>query len=331
MTWQEEVRQIAKSIWPHLKDKVREFVNSFVSTATEERLAEKMDADFGNRTASLPIPFGTVDAGSAGDTMTATVPGVTELKNGVCAYIRNGVATSKSPWTLNVNGLGAKPVYQTLAAASRSTTVFNVAYTMLFVYNEDRVADGCWDVFYGYDSNTNTIGYQLRTNSMTLPMSDVVYRYRLLFTSADGTKFVPANTSTSTNATATRPVCQTKIDPHGQIVYYGTTASVAAGSRPSAAYLWKQYVVTLGYSFNKTGAALALTEWTPVYIKCDPQSDGSAVIDANTPYVQALPSTEDGKIYIYLGVAVSATTVEMDVHHPIYQYKSGKLQLWTGA
>ena len=151
------------------------------------------------------------------------------------------------------------------------------------------------------------------------------------FTSADGTKFVPANTSTSTNATASRLVCQTPINPHGAIAYYGTTAKIDAGAYPSASYLWRQYVITLGYSFNRTGAALTLTSWKPVYIKCAPQNDGSAIIDDTTPYVQALPSTEDGKIYIFLGIAVSATTVEMDVQHPIYQYKSGKLQLWTGA
>lgn len=280
------------------------------------------------------IPFGHVDAGSSATVMTATVDGVTELSDGVAAYIMNGVVTSASGFTLNVNGLGAKPVYSSLAAESRSTTIFNANYTMLFVYNSSRVEGGCWDVFYGYDSNTNTIGYQLRTNSMTLPMSDTCYRYRLLFTSVDGTKWVPANTSTSTNATASRAVCQTPINPFGRIVYYGYTTAlkVTASEHPSpgTAYLWSQYVVTLGYSFNRTGAALTLTNPAPVYIKAAPQNDGSAILDDTTPYVQALPSTEDGKIYIYLGTAVSATQVEIVPEHPVYQFKDGRVKLWTG-
>lgn len=277
------------------------------------------------------IPFAQVDATSTSTIFTATVPGVTEYKDGVCVMLKNGVVTSAAGFTINVNGLGAKPVYSSMAAASQSSTIFNEAYTMLFVYDEDRVAGGCWVVYYGYDSNTNTIGYQLRTNSTTLPMDSIVYRYRLLFHSADGTKFVPANNSTSTNATASRTTIQTPIDPFGPIYYYGTTASVAAGSRPTAAYLWTQYLVTLGYSFNRTGAALTLTTYKPVFIKAAPQSNGSAIIDADTPYVQDLPTTKDGKIYIYLGIANSATQIEMFEIHPVYWHDGTGIRMWTGA
>ena len=35
-------------------------------------------------------------------------------------------------------------------------------------------------------------------------------------------------------------------------------------------------------------------------------------------------------IYIYLGVAYSATAIEMQMTHPVYQYKSGKICLYTG-
>lgn len=276
------------------------------------------------------IPFGKVDGTSTSTAYTATVPGITSLHDGVCCYLMNGVVTSAAGFTINVNNLGALPVYSTLSAASQASTLFNVNYTLLFVYNSKRVAGGCWDAYYGYDSNTNTIGYQLRTNSQSMPMQSVTYRYRLLFTSKDGTKFVPANNSTSTNATATRTVCQDPIDPHGPIYYYGTTASVAAGSRPSTSYLWQQYVCTLGYSFNRTGAALTLTSWKPVYVVCNPQADGSAIIDSTTPYVQALPTTEDGKIYIHLGTAVSATTVEIIMNHIVYHYKGNAIRRWNG-
>lgn len=272
------------------------------------------------------IPKGSLDSTSTSTAMTATVPGIDALFNGVCVWLTNGVVTSASGFTININGLGAKPVYQSQAEATRSTTVFNINYTALLIYNEDRVSDGCWDYVYGYDSNTNTIGYQIRTNSSSLPMTSIVYRYRLLFTSADDAHFVPANNSTSTNATSARTVCQDKINPFGRIVYYGTTTSVAAGSRPSASYLWQQYAFTIGYSFVVT-----LTEWKPVYLKCAPQSDGSAIIDSTTPFVQTLPSTEDGKIYIFLGVAYSSTAMELTLEHPVYWYKDGMIRPYTNA
>lgn len=244
-------------------------------------------------------------------------------------WLKNGVVTSAANFTININNLGAKPVYSNVAAASRDTTIWNATYTMLFVYDSTRVSGGCWVLYRGYDSNT--IGYQLRTNSQSLPMSSTVYRYRLLFTSADNKHYVPANNSTSTNATSSRTVCQDKINPFGSIFYYNATASVAANARPSATALWQQYTIALGYSFNRTGAALTLTSWKPVYVKAAPQSDGSAIIDSTTPYVQDLPTTEDGKIYIFLGVAYSATNIELQLDHPVYYYKDGAIRQWTNA
>lgn len=284
--------------------------------------------DTAHKTAS--IPMGEVDSTSTSTVFTATVDGITELRDGVCMWLTNGVVTSASGFTINVNNLGAKPVYSNLAAASRSTTIFNVAYTMLFVYNESRISGGCWDIVYGYDSNTNTIGYQVRHNSGTGNASAKTYRYRLLFTGDEDT-LVPANTSTSTNATSTRKVNQTPIDPFGPIYYYGSTAAIYADSPFPAGSLWQQYTLTLGYSFNQTGAALTLTFPKAVYIKAAPTSDNKAIIDADTPFVQTLPSSADGKIYIYLGQAYSATNVELDLHHPVYEYKDGKIRLYTGA
>ena len=277
------------------------------------------------------IPYGECDSTSTNTAFTVTVPGIRELASGVCCLVRNGVVTSASGCTLNVNGLGAKPIYSSMAEATAVTTGWNINYTMLFVYDASNthVSGGCWMMYYGIDTNTNTIGYQLRTNSYSLPMTSVVYRYRLLFTSADHAHFVPANNSTSTNATANRTVCQDPIDPFGPIVYYGTTASVNQGSRPAVASLWQQYQVTLGYSFAK-GSALQMATWKPVYLKCAPQSDGSAIIDSTEPWVQTLPSTNDGKIYIFLGVAYSETALELNMLHPIYYHDGTAIRIWTG-
>lgn len=277
------------------------------------------------------IPYGICKAGSTSTAFIADVPGITEYRDGVCMWLKNGVVTSAAGFTININGLGAKPVYNNMAAAGQESTLFNINYTFMFVYDSTRVAGGCWVLNRGYNSDNNTIGYQVRTNSQSLPMSSIVYRYRLLFTSADGKKYVPANNSSSTNATASRTTNQEKINPFGCIFYYGATASVAANARPSSTALWEQYAITLGYSFNRTGAALTLTSWKPVYIKAEPQTDGSAIIDADNPYVQDLPTTDDGKIYIFLGVAYSATQVELQLDHPVYYYKNGRVRLYADA
>lgn len=284
------------------------------------------------------IFYGEVDSTSTSTVFTATISGITELRDGVCILLKNGVVTSAAGFTININGLGAKPAYNNMAtgnditptAPSAETTLFNINYTMLFIYSADIVSGGGWIMYRGYNTNTDTIGYQLRTNSSTRPVSGATYRYRLLFSSPDGTKWVPTNTSTSTNSTATRTVNQEPIDPLGEIIYYGYTTALSSGSNISTAYQWQQYVLALGYSFNRKGSALTLTYPAPVYVKCAPQSDGSAIIDADEPYVQALPTTEDGKIYIYLGHAYSATNIELRMNHQVYYYKDGGIRYWTG-
>ena len=283
---------------------------------------------------AVAIPFGEVVEGSTDTALLAAVDNFPMvLSDGVCAYIRNNKVSSASGFTLNINGTGDKPVYQTLADASRVSTVFNASSTYLFVYNSKRVEGGCWDLYYGYNSNDNTVGYNLRTNGASAPpAAQKYYRYRLLFTAANGLSLVPANTSSSTSATTAKTVNQTKIDPFGVIFYYSYTSAVNASASPNASYLWMQYNgISLGYSFNRTGAALTLTSWKPVYIKCAPQSDGSAIIDEDNPIVQALPTTADGKIYIFLGFAESATAITLYYWHPVYYYKDGAIRLWTNA
>lgn len=275
------------------------------------------------------IPYGALDATSTATVMTVTVdPPITKLEDGVSIFVKNGVITSAADFTLDVNGLGAKPVYSSMAAASRETTLFNVAYTFMFVYDSTRVAGGCWVLYRGYDSNTNTIAYQVRSNYLAMTASQKGYRYRIWFTSADGKHWVPANTSSSTNNTSKRTPNTTAIDPFGRIVYNSTNGTVSAGDSLPTATVWSQYTFSLGYSFNDTGAALTLTYPCPVWIKCQPQTNGSALLKG---YVQSLPATADGFIYIYLGNAYSATSVEMFLEHPVYYHDGTGIRAWTGA
>lgn len=282
----------------------------------------------GNADRSNALLFGSVDSTSTATVFTVTVPGLTELVDGTCIYIRNHVVTSASGFTINVNGLGAKPCYNNMTNATRDTTIFNVAYSLIFIYDSSlNGGNGGWWIYRGYDANTNTIGYQVRTNSSTLPASDKFYRYRLLFTSADGQKWVPANTSSSTNATSSRTPNTKAIDPFGPIVYYGTTTAIEANANVTATQLWQQYTLSLGYSFNDTGAALTMTSNRPVYLRCSPNADGSVHMEG---IVQTLPTSMDGKVYILLGRAYTATNIELLVNHPVYYHDGSGIRIWTG-
>ena len=249
------------------------------------------------------------------------------------------------------NGAHYKPI--SVTTTSRLTTHYGANYVLMLYYdasgstasmygqigNDGQVtgtastvtnSGGCWRVSGYYDSNSDSNGIYLRTNNSTLAMTDAMYRYRLYFTSADGTKWVPSTTSTSTNATSARTVNQRPINPFGPILLYNSTGNFAQNATGPVTTGYQQYPFTLGYAFNRTGAALTLTVNAPVYIKCTPQPDGSAIIDADTPYTQSLPSTEDGFIYIYIGIAYSATQVDFRIEHPVYYYKDAGIKVWDG-
>ena len=280
----------------------------------------KLPADIkgiSGKTAS--IPMGWLDDTSTATVMTAQVDGITELRNGVCCYLTNGVITSASGWTLNINGLGAKPVYQSMAAASRTTTIFNVAYTGLFVYNENRVEGGCWDYFYGYNSDTNTIAYSIRNYQSSCPLDYALYRYQFLFTKRDGHLF-PTNNVSNKPSVYTKVLNTDAFDPKRDIYYYTTTTTIGVGSYGNASYLYKKYYACdMRYGFNVPSN---LTAKEPVYLRCVPQTDKTLVLDGDSCVTQTLPTTADNKVYLYLGVSYSTYQIELSLEHPCYIYDS---------
>lgn len=283
--------------------------------------------------AATVIPTGTIDAGSTSTKMTATVPGITKIVNGTAAYIRNGVVTSAAGWTLNVNGLGAYPVYQTMAAATAVSSTYNINYTMLFVFDSQRIAGGCWDMYYGYDSNTNTLAYNVRTNATRHNLTDRLSRYMMCFTDRDH-RLVPSYTVASGNGTtATTKTLNTSrmFDPLLPILWYQSNTNVPANTTPNGTVLWRQYSsCELRYAFN---AGTSLQACKACYVRCDPQIDGMVSLDGNDCLVQELPTTEDGKVYIYLGMAYGSSgyTMELDPEHPAYEYKNGSIVPWYGG
>lgn len=279
------------------------------------------------------IPYGEVDSTSTDTAFTASIPGITELTDGTTVLLKNGVVTSASGFTIDINGLGAKPVYSNMATGNpitptnptRETTIFNINYTLLLIYSSTIVSGGGWINYRGYDSNTNTLAYQIYRERNNGVMVNALYRYQIVFTQKDG-KFMAANTTSNSTAT-TKTLSTLAFDPFQPIFYYGSTTDVAAAGTPDATYLYEQrYDVDLRYAFN---AGKTLTANKAVYIKCSPQADGTVKFSGNACITQTLPSTADGYVYLYLGKSYSTYQMVLDIYHPIYEYKNGRLGLWT--
>ena len=124
-----------------------------IDEAQDAAIAGKLSTS-GTAYKSASIPMGQVDSSSTATAFTATIDGITALRDGVCMWLKNGVITSAEGFTININNLGAKPVYHNMGEATAVTTTFNINYTMLFIYNSTRVTGGCWDMVYGYNKDT---------------------------------------------------------------------------------------------------------------------------------------------------------------------------------
>lgn len=103
---------------------------------------------------------GTTDATNKVSTWTGTSDRITEYYDGLTIRYKIGVA-GQTTTTLNINGLGAKPIY--LFNTTKVTTQFPVNSIINLIYHAD-LNSGCW-MCSDYDSNTNTYQRVYETSS----------------------------------------------------------------------------------------------------------------------------------------------------------------------
>lgn len=259
---------------------------------------------------AVSIPFATVAGTSTATTFTATVDGITELRDGICFYLRNNKITSASGWTLNINGLGAKPVYLSDSSSTRCTTQFENNGYYLFIYNTARVQDGCFDLCQLFDTNTTYTnaslghGYGTCSTAYGTAAKTVTCSGYLLTTGG----YITVNFTNDVDANATLNVNS----KGAKAIYYQGVAIgdkvIKAGDTALFIYNTYYYLVSIdrgggtgtvtsvnigSTAYNPTNGIISL----PAYPTTLPASDVSAWAKASTKptytasEVGALPST----------------------------------------
>lgn len=270
---------------------------------------------------ALSVPIATVDSTS---TSTAFTVQVTEFANetgprdGLFFYIYNNKVASASGWTLNVNGWGAKPVYNT--SAERITTEFALNRIFPCWYDSTLATDGCWVIGFLTDANTTYITFRNidHGNGAGRIAHSAVYRYQMLF-EKDSDYVTPLNNvSNGYNNTNKAMLTNVEFDPFGEIFYWYSSVTVAKDARASGNDLNYTYgTLDLRYTFN---CGTTLTAYKPFYLVVDIGTNGKAKIASTTPWAQELPSTNDGHYYIFLGRTCSAYQLSLYPWHPVYYH-----------
>lgn len=305
-------------------------VNGNSLTCTKDGVTSNITVPYAN--VGGGVLFGTVDVNSPNVAMTATVPGLTELKDGVVVYIVNDiVGASSGSWTLNVNNLGAKPVHNSKTLTKIASSDFAKNKAFLLIYNSTLVSGGCWIFYIGDYSDSDSTAYIMRTTGEYFVTKETLYPRVLCFTYSD-TEILPSARERST--ADNKELTTLDFNPFGRIYYYSITSVINQGDSIGGVYLYYQINIDFRYAFN-TGSTLV--DAKAVYLKCQPLTNnegkrtGRVKFAEGQPIVQTLPNTEDGFVYIFLGTATSEKNIQFALYHPIYEFKNGALRLWTNS
>ena len=240
-----------------------------------------------------------------------------ELYTGKAIIYKLPQAGNSSNATLNLTlsgggTTGAKAVQR--LNNSGITTHYPANSVLFLVYDGDR-----WRHDAEYDS---TVNYQLRSAYSAYLTSAALYRYQLLLQKNETTLIPVSNGNNST--TTGKTITTEQFDPFGEIYYYNSTNTIAANTAIPTWTLYQQVNRNLSYAFNITNT---LTTDKDVYLVATPTTAGKAKL-YSTPTTQALPTSDNGLIYIYLGHASANTNVEIHPIHPVYWYKNGAIVPW---
>lgn len=251
--------------------------------------------------------------GTHGTTATATWTGtstvLTEIKAGTRIQYKLSSAGASNV-TLNLtlkNGTttGAKKVY------FLNTTRLGTQYGVNAVV--DLVYDGsAWRVLNPY-TNSDTVGAYA---GAVKAGANGVYNYSLVMRDTADT-WVSLTTSAGTGTSKARYTGGLYPD---KVLYMGSNAAYAEGATTGTCY--DALALNLNYSTN---SGSSLTVGKAVYLVGEIHSDGLFYLDS-TWWTQTVPTTENGKTYIYLGLAYNTSSIYLASENTLFVYYDGKFR-----
>lgn len=258
--------------------------------------------------------------GTHGTTATATWTGtssyLTTIKTGTRIQYKM-TSAGASNVTLNLTlkdgtTTGAIPVYYS------NTTRLGTQYGQNAII--DLIFDGSyWRILNPYtDKNDNTVGSYGAT-SLTAGANGIM-NYSLIMKDSETTWA----SFTKTAGTGTTKAKNTAGFIPDKIYYSSGNATYTSGNKTTTCY--DALAINFRYSSN---CGTTLVAGKPVYLVGELVNELFYLDD--TWWTQDPPSSVDGKVYIYLGIAYSNYQIYLNAENPMYIYYDGKFQLRDDA
>ena len=187
--------------------------------------------------------------------------------------------------------------------------------------NATRVAFDGTTQGYSVSGDRNTYPY-FTTAYYTKPLAGTngIKQYSLIMEDSSG-NYQSFTTDYGTGTSKTKNTTGFKL---GKLYYADTSSNWASGSRygndVTRAF---QYGVDARYSFN---CGQTLTAYAPIYLVGTYNNASGLFYLDDTWYTQTLPTTEDGKIYIYLGFTYSNYTFDFVGYSTPLWFKDGAIR-----
>ena len=253
------------------------------------------------------VGSGTTDSTAKTSTWVGTSDRITEYYDGLAIRYKIGVA-GQTTTTLNINNLGAKPIY--LFNTTKVTTQFPVNSIINLIYHAD-LNSGCW-MCSDYDSNTNT--YQ-RVYATT---SNVEYPITARYNTTTGSSYYAEYGRYSTGVTlnpSTNTITATKFK--GALSGNADTATKAtqdaSGNVIAATYETKANVESKLGAVNEQIVNLENGTATVINLKEKYNLDNTGSADCSTLINQAIAeASKDDTLYLPNGTYRLNSTVTVN-------------------
>ena len=176
------------------------------------------------------------------------------------------------------------------------------------------------------DYNTDSTGFYLRRIYPNLKAgTNKIFPFTMIMQNADG-RWESIVTSSTVNSTKTRNTHGFRL---GQVLLMYANATYNADALVGTYNIWTMHsgLIDHRYSFNtENNATKGTAGYKPVYlVGTINNSDGLFYLD-ETWWTQTLPTTDDGKVYIYIGDAYDYYRMTFVDTQKFYKYTNGALR-----
>ena len=209
---------------------------------------------------------------------------------------------------------------------SRLTTHYGAGNLVHLTYRSNVNIGGTsytgWWSNANYDSNDGYCNRFIYSNSYKSGTVGL-FPYALVMERSDGT----LDSIVTSSSTGTSKACNANGFKLPRVLYYNSTTAASTALATYALYEAYTNLIDARYSFNITTSSL--TARLPVYLVGAMGTNGLFFLDTTQWWSQALPSSNDGKVYIHVGEAYDGYRIILNYDKPIYKYINGMVQQWV--